>query len=199
MTGAPDLALDLLAARLRQGDETAVAEIFRAYEPYLRLVTHRHLSAALRTKLDSLDIVQSVWVQLLQDFRKGGWCFTDAGHLKAYLAKATRNRLIDRFRQNRPALEREQHLADSDEDRLPPAAQPRPSEMAQAEEIWLQIQALCSPQQVEIVQLRRQGLTMGEIAARTGLHPSSIRRILYDLARRLGTQRKAAHHGPTRQ
>jgi len=192
MAAATDTSLDLLLARLRQGDETAVEEIFRIYEPYLRLVAQRHLSTAMRANVDSLDIIQSVWLQLLQDFRKGGWCFADAGHLKAYLTKVTRNRLIDRFRQHRAALEREEHLPDSDEERLPPATHPRPSQAAQAQELWLQIHALCSPGQMEIVQLRQQGLRVDEIAARTGLHPSSVRRILYDLARRLGTYLKAS-------
>src|SRR5262245_58189564 len=110
---ATESSLDLLLGRVRQGDEAAVEEIFRIYEPYLRLIAQRHLSAALRVKLDSLDVIQSVWLQLLQDFRCRGWCFTDASHLKAYLAKATRYRLIDRFRQHRAALQLEQHLPDS--------------------------------------------------------------------------------------
>lgn len=192
MTTATDTSLDVLLDRLRHGDETAVEEIFRIYEPYLRLVAQRHLTTAMRAKLDSLDIIQSVWLQLLQDFRKGGWCFTDAGHLKAYLTKVTRNRLIDRFRHHRAALELEEHLPDSDEERLPPTTHPRPSQAAQAQELWLQIHALCSPGQIEIVQLRQQGLKVDEIAARTGLHPSSVRRILYDLARRLGSYLKAS-------
>ncbi len=182
---------DHLLARLRQGDEEAVETVFRAYEPYLRLVVRRHLSTGLRTKLDSVDVVQSVWVQLLQDFRRGGWCFADAAHLKAYLTRATRNRLIDRFRQHRTALQHEQHLPDSDEERLPPNAHPRPSQTAQENEVWLQIQALCPPGHMEIVQLRQQGRTINEIADHTGLHPSSIRRILYDLAWQLGVARKA--------
>jgi DNA-binding CsgD family transcriptional regulator len=41
-----------------------------------------------------------------------------------------------------------------------------------------------------VVRLRREGRTVDEIAAQTGLHPSSVRRLLYDLARRLGVRRK---------
>ncbi len=43
----------------------------------------------------------------------------------------------------------------------------------------------CSPAHREILILKRQGLPNSEIAARTGLHEGSIRRILYELARRL--------------
>jgi RNA polymerase sigma-70 factor (ECF subfamily) len=179
-----------LLDRLRQGDEAAVAEVFRTYEPYLRLVVHRHLAPALRPKLDSQDVVQSVWVQLIKDFRRGGWCFNSAGHLQAFLTRATRNRLIDRLRRHRVALEQECPLERSDEERLPSSSQPRPSQLVQEQEAWQKIQAHCSPGQMEIVQLRQQGLTINEIAARKGMHPSSVRRILYDLAWHLGVARK---------
>ena len=48
----------------------------------------------------------------------------------------------------------------------------------------------CSPAHREILLLRRQGLLLSEIAERTGLHEGSIRRILYDLARRLAISRR---------
>jgi RNA polymerase sigma-70 factor (ECF subfamily) len=44
--------------------------------------------------------------------------------------------------------------------------------------------ALCPPAHHELFRLKRLGLTLSEIASRTGLHPSSVRRILYELARR---------------
>ena len=48
------------------------------------------------------------------------------------------------------------------------------------------------PAHREILILKRQGLPLAEIAARTGLHEGSIRRILYDLARRLAIPRRTA-------
>jgi DNA-directed RNA polymerase specialized sigma24 family protein len=50
----------------------------------------------------------------------------------------------------------------------------------------------CPPAHREILILKRQGLLLSEIAARTGLHEGSIRRILYDLARRLAIPRRTA-------
>jgi RNA polymerase sigma-70 factor (ECF subfamily) len=47
---------------------------------------------------------------------------------------------------------------------------------------------LCPPAHRELLQLKRQGLSLAELAARTGLHASSIRRILYTLARRFAEQ-----------
>ena len=40
--------------------------------------------------------------------------------------------------------------------------------------------------------MKRQGLPLAEIAGTTGLHEGSVRRILYDLARRLAITRRAA-------
>jgi RNA polymerase sigma-70 factor (ECF subfamily) len=50
----------------------------------------------------------------------------------------------------------------------------------------------CSPDHRQILILKREGMTLDEIAARTGLHEGSIRRILYELAKRLALPRRIA-------
>src|SRR3954469_26056307 len=95
---------DPLAALLHQlssGDAAAAQRVFLAYEPYLRMVVRRQLTPALRTRFDSLDIVQSVWADLLTGFQAGRWRFGTPEQLRAFLVKVTRNRLIDRVRQQR--------------------------------------------------------------------------------------------------
>jgi RNA polymerase sigma-70 factor (ECF subfamily) len=187
----PGPSLEALLDKLRHGDEAAAEEVFRAYEPYLRLVVRRQLSRALRAKFDSADIVQSVWADLLRNFRDGGWEFPDADRLRAFLVKATRNRFIDRLRRHLAELEHAQPLPDRDADALPAAPGPDPSELLQAEELWEQLLELCPPAHVRVLWLKRQGLPLAEIAARTGLHEGSVRRILYDLARRLAVRQGA--------
>ena len=91
--------LDDLIERLNKGDIAAAERAFMAYEPYLRMAVRRRLSGALRTKLDSMDIVQSVWADVLSGFRDAGWRFADRSHFRAFLVKVARNRLIDRRRQ----------------------------------------------------------------------------------------------------
>jgi RNA polymerase sigma factor (sigma-70 family) len=139
----------------------------------------------LRSKLDSMDIVQSVWADVLLGFRQSGWRFTDRTHLRAFLMKVARNRLIDRRRQHHRAIEQERPLDQSSAEDLPQVNQPRPSEIAQEHELWKRMLEECSPSHREILILKRQGLPNSEIALRTGLHEGSIRRILYELARRL--------------
>jgi DNA-directed RNA polymerase specialized sigma24 family protein len=73
---------------------------------------------------------------------------------------------------------------------MPHAREARPSETAQADELWQQMLALCPPVHHRILKLKRQGLTLVEIAERTGLHEGSIRRILRQLARQMAIVRQ---------
>jgi len=185
--------LDELIDRLNDGDPVAAERAFLAYEPYLRMAVRRQLSGPLRSKLDSMDIVQSVWADVFCRFREAGWRFTDRSHLRAFLVKVARNRIIDRHRQHHRALEQERSLDDASPYDLPPTGEPRPSEVAQGHELWELMLEKCPHQHREILQLKRQGLPLAEIAARTGLHEGSVRRILYDLARRLAVPRRTAN------
>jgi RNA polymerase sigma factor (sigma-70 family) len=182
--------LDVLLEKLCSGDAAAAEQVFLAYEPYLRKVVRRQLPPRLRAKLDSIDVVQSVWADVLQGFRSAGWRFADVAHLRAFLVKATRNRFIDRVRQHEKALKLEKPIACTDPDQLPPARQPRPSEAVQADDLWQRMLALCPPAHHQILQLKRQGLTLVEIAQRTGLHEGSVRRILRQLARQMAVKQQ---------
>jgi RNA polymerase sigma-70 factor (ECF subfamily) len=187
--------LQALLERLCKGDDQAAEQVFRTYEPYLRKVVRRQLPARLRAKFDSLDIVQSVWADVLDGFRRAGWRFEDAEHLRAFLVKATRHRFIDRYRQHQRALERERPLADHAGEAGPVSPAPGPSEVARADDLWDKLLALCPPEHHEVLRLKRQGLEAPEIAARTGLHEDSVRRLLRQLARRLALQSPAPPGG----
>ena len=120
-------SLEVLLDRLNQGDVAAAEKLFLIYEPYLRLLVRRRLGTHLRSKFDSIDIVQSVWADLLAGFRANDWQFADPTHLQAFLVKVTRNRFIDRLRHHRRALSHEQSLASAPVESLPatPQAGPR--------------------------------------------------------------------------
>jgi RNA polymerase sigma-70 factor (ECF subfamily) len=175
--------LDALLLRMRAGDFRAAEGVFLAYEPELRRIVRRRLSSRLRAKFDSLDVVQSVWVRVLHDYREGGRDITSPAHLRNFLARVAHNCLTDRLRRYRKALEHERPLADDG----PPVAarQPRPSEEARANELWENMLDSCPPQHHDVLRLKRQGLPLAAIAERTGLHEDSVRRILRKLARSL--------------
>jgi RNA polymerase sigma-70 factor (ECF subfamily) len=191
---SPD-TLEVLLDKLCQGDTEAAERVFLSYEPYLRKVVRRQFPPWLRTKFDSGDIVQSVWADLIHGFREAGWRFPDAGHLRAFLIKLVRHRFIDRLRQHRTAGALEQPLPGDDAD-APVARQPRPSEVAQAGELWERMLLLCPPEHRELLRLKRQGMPMAEIVARTGLHEDSIRRILRTLSRRVAFREEPVSPAP---
>jgi RNA polymerase sigma-70 factor (ECF subfamily) len=185
---SPSDPLQLLLDQLCQGDPEAARLAFVTYEPYLRMVVRRQLSGAMRTRFDSLDIVQSVWADLLGGFRAGAWSFESTDQLRSFLVRATLNRLVDRSRRERNSLSREQSI---DPDSLGVAAKSDGSaagERLEADELWEQMVERCPPQHRELLALRREGLPLAEIAARTGLHESSVRRVLYELAARIAAR-----------
>jgi RNA polymerase sigma-70 factor (ECF subfamily) len=191
MSGAANSSL---LEKLNRGDSGAVAEAFREYAPYLRLVIRRQMPARYRGKFDSSDVVQSVWADVVEGLKHDGWRFRDDAQVRAFLARIARNRLIDRLRHHQNALSHERPIQEADPEWLPESGQPRPSEVMQAEELWQRLQTLCPPAHREVLRLKRQGLPLAAIAASTGLHEGSVRRILYDLARRLALRDKTVPH-----
>jgi RNA polymerase sigma factor (sigma-70 family) len=176
---------DTFLEKLCSGDAAAAEKVFRAYEPYLRSVVRRQLRPQLRVKFDSIDVVQSVWADLLKGFRDSGWKFPDRHRLKAFLVTATRHRLLDRVRRHRLSLRHEEPADDTSVKATIPSPEPRPSQILQANELWERILSLCQPAHREVLQLKRQGLSVAEIARRTSWHEDSIHRILRNLASRL--------------
>jgi RNA polymerase sigma-70 factor (ECF subfamily) len=183
-------SLDHWIGRLNEGDIDAVGRVFMAYEPYLRIAVRRRLSPRLRSKLDSRDIVQSVFADLVRGVRDGGWYFAGRPQLEALLRRIARRRLADRCQKHARALQREHSLDDAPSHCLGDAAQPRPSLEAEGREFWERVLCACLPAHREVVGLRMRGYRMGEIAMRTGMHEGSVRRILYELARRLSIERR---------
>ncbi|MFO0909833.1 MAG: RNA polymerase sigma factor [Isosphaeraceae bacterium] len=181
--------LDVLIERLNRGDLAAAEQAFLDYEPFLRMAVRRRLTGRMRAKLDSIDVVQSAWADVLRGLREAGGRFADRDHLRAFLLRVVYCRLIDRRRQHHHAIERERSLADMEPYDQPAAVTPRPSEEAQGQELWESLLAHCPPQHQEIVRMRRNGLKLAEIAAASGLHEGSVRRILYDLARKIQRDR----------
>jgi RNA polymerase sigma-70 factor (ECF subfamily) len=185
-------ALDTLLEKLANGESVAAERVFRDFEPFLRAMVRRRLTPPLRAKFDSMDVVQSVWADVLVGFREGHREFKDHAHLRAFLTRVTYNHFVNQCRRHSSALEYEQPLHSDDAQTLPSSGQPRPSEVAQADELWETMIDLCPPAHRQILEFKRQGLPLAEIAARVGLHEGSVRRILYDLAKRLASSRGAS-------
>src|SRR3954454_16749088 len=116
-----DEHLQALVDGLNRGDEIAIQRAYQVYQPFLRMIVRRRLSCPLRSRVDSLDIVQSIWADLLPVFRRAGWNFADAERLRSFLARVTRNRLVDRQRKHGAGLARVRAIGDGDLQQLPAA------------------------------------------------------------------------------
>lgn len=184
-----DILLADLLEKLHAGDAGAANELFQRYEPYLRMVVRRKISPALRAKFDSEDVVQSVWADMFRGFQRANWEFNTPSQLKAFLVRAVTNRFIDKVRRNRNELAHQENGIPVEE--LPQSVT-RPSEEAQAGEMWDELLNLCRSEHRMLIELKRQGISLDEIAERSGLHKSSVRRILYDLARRFQEKNRPA-------
>jgi RNA polymerase sigma factor (sigma-70 family) len=188
-----------LMGLLGRGDDAAAAEVFRSYEPYLRMVVRQRLTPRLRAKFDSVDIVQSVWADVVDHLRDREQRFDSPAHLRNFLVRATLNRFIDRIRSHRRAVEHERPLISDAAGAVAESRAPAPSAVEQAEDLWRRMLDLCPPAHRDLLKMKRQGLPASEIAARTGLNPGSVRRILAKLASRLAAETQASTTaGPTK-
>src|SRR5947209_20132331 len=102
--------LETVLEQLTAGDAAAAQRVFTAYAPYLRMVVRRQLTPALRAKFDSMDIVQSVWADLLVGFRAGCGVFNGLRLLRAVLLRAPPTRLLARVRHRQKHLQLDPHL-----------------------------------------------------------------------------------------
>jgi RNA polymerase sigma factor (sigma-70 family) len=180
--------LDRLVERLSQGEMSAAESLYAEIAPYLRLVVRRNLPRRLRPKFDSVDVVQSVWADFIGGLQAGRWQFASAAQVRAFLLKSTRNRLIDRVRQYRVAVEHERSLAAAVSSDQWQCREPRPSQHAQASDLWQRLLSACPPEHRELLRMKGDGAPLAAIASRTGLHVDSIRRILRQLAREVSLQ-----------
>ncbi len=180
--------IDDVLARLGRGEATAANELYTAYSAYVRAVVRRRLSTHLRAKFDSADVAQSVWAQVVR--RVGaGWHVGSEQELRAMLAVIARRRLATRARtHSRPA----ERASDAALDRVPEGRQSSPSKVAYAHELWDRLLQHCPPEHRDVLRLRRDGLPLDEVAARTGLHEGSVRRILRQLFREVAVSEPVA-------
>jgi RNA polymerase sigma-70 factor (ECF subfamily) len=189
-----ELSLQLFE-RLNNRDVDAVERAFHAYEPHLRMVVRRQIPQSLRAKFDTVDVVQSVWASVLKGLQEGDLRFTDEAHLRSFLIRLALFRFIDLCRQHRLSLGRERPLAVLDAKQLRTSPCDRPTEIVKAEELMDRLMKLCPPSHRELLRLRATGLPVAEIAARTGFHEGSIRRIFHDLERRFDAEEEGTPAG----
>ncbi len=189
-TGHPDLSL---VSRCLRGDETAWEDLIRVHSRRVYGLCFRFTNSGSEAQ----DLTQEVFLRVfrtLKTFR------STEGSFGTWLARVTRNLLIDNYRRSR-----QERATDSIEEQLPiieeegAAASPRPDELVAGREasdiLQLALQQL-SPDLREAVILRDlQEMEYREIAdvlqIPEGTVKSRINRGRAELARRLKKQKQA--------
>jgi RNA polymerase sigma factor (sigma-70 family) len=175
-----------LIERIKAGDEDAVRDLIHRFEGDVRTIVRGRLPQSLRSQFDSMDFVQAVWQSVLTKDGQDLARFTNARHLRGFLEGVAKNKVYEehrrRTRTRKYSVQREEPLYVKRGDREMPrevaALDPSPSQDAQADERYEQLVEGRSPQETEVVELRRRGLTYDEIAKQTGLSERSVRRII---------------------
>jgi RNA polymerase sigma factor (sigma-70 family) len=80
-----------------RGDQGAATALYREYGTMILRVVRRHLHASARTRADSEDFVQEVWLAFVKDAPRER-SFGTPAELAAFLAQIARNKVIDAVR-----------------------------------------------------------------------------------------------------
>jgi DNA-directed RNA polymerase specialized sigma24 family protein len=174
--------LEELVERIRQGDEDAARELIESYGSLLRYIIQRKLSQKVRALLDSQDIEQFVWrsffTRLIHDRRLD----TPEGLLRSLKIVARdktveKNRHFARQKNDRGRVQSLDQLNSADKELLVDR-RPAPEGTAIAREEWDRLLEGQPEHCRRILELLRDGHTHLEVAARLGLHPKTVQRVV---------------------
>jgi RNA polymerase sigma factor (sigma-70 family) len=188
MTASPD-EFTTLEARVRLGDEEALAELLRQYEPEVRRAARYLLGRLMRSGLDSVDLVQSVYVALLEGLRDKRFYLSNAQQFLGLANKIVRGKVARHWRKAR-------HQFPLDAEALETGAvgagataasggETDPAAQVEYNDALEHLFAYLNEPEREVVELRLLGCSTAEVARRLGLDPDVLRVRLSRLRRRL--------------
>ena len=176
------------------GSDEAVWALLDRYSKNILRVVRRHLPAEIRSKVDSTDIVQSVWKSLLRnEARFDSDCSPE--QLIAYLAGMPRLKVYEthrHFTTMKGDVHREQSINSHAEDpartvEVNDNRTPRPDVIASARDNWTRAIDITGERGRTIVDMRLRGLTLSEISTEMNVSLSTVRRVLDTLLQSLST------------
>ncbi len=137
----------------------------------------------MRTLYDSTDIAGDVWKSLIA--KADRFDFPTLDHFLGFLAKAAEQKIVDEYRRmhaQKNDVDRERRLdADADGEASPQSLashDPTPSAVVSANEGLELFRGRCTPQELQVVDLRLAHLENAEIAPRLGMNLRALQRIL---------------------
>jgi len=184
-------SFDGLIDQLRAGSDDAAARVFNRFARRIVGLARQELHAALRSKLDPEDVLQSVFRSFFHRQRAGRFSIESWDSLWGILMVMTLRkcrRRIAYFRAHRRNVQREkawEENTDADGDPALFAREPTPSEAAILIEVVGRLMAALPEEDRAVLTLHLQGCTIAEIKAKTGRAMRTIRRILARIRRQL--------------
>ena len=156
--------------RVRAGDARAAEDLVRRYEPLIRREVRLHLEDRRLGRLfDSMDVCQSVLKSFFVRTAAGQFDLDDPAQLVRLLVTMARNKLASEARRQHRRKRDQRRAAGGDEGLAAvPAADPTPSRVAAGRDLVDQVRARLTPEERELADLRAQGLSWEEVAARAG-------------------------------
>jgi RNA polymerase sigma factor (sigma-70 family) len=177
--------LQELLRRIQAGDEAAVAEFLRLYEPHVRRVVRARLRIpGARRVSDSSDLCQVVLASVLVGSALGRYDVADTEAMKKLLARIAANRVIDLVR--RPEFRRPVVPVGDGSDGVEVVARtPGPTSQVALHELIQKADRLLTEGERPIAELRKEGLTWEEIGQRLGKSADAVRKSLDRATRRI--------------
>jgi RNA polymerase sigma factor (sigma-70 family) len=171
---------------VRRRDDAAVARFIDRYRPLLhRVVRVRGTLRRLQGLLESQDIVQSVFVQVIDEIA-GGRVFANEAALEGYLAAVGRNNLRDAIRRER-ARKRGGDGVRSEGSGLveQPGSDPTPSQVVAVREEIARVEAVAPASELEVLREKVDGADWKELAEARGLDPDALRKRIERVRQRI--------------
>lgn len=175
-----------LIQRLRENSEEAAFELFDLCKFRVYAAVRRRLNRQMRSKFDSQDFVQDMWASFFTNISQISR-FSTEEELVGFLIRIAGNKVADeyrkRFKTEKHDIRRERYMGEARSSLTIDlvSTDPSPSAEAIANERWDQILEQMPQSYRRILQLRRTGATMQEIADELKVSERTVRRILKNL------------------
>lgn len=184
MSPQPDPAeIDSLMGRIRGGDEAALGDFLQRYESRLRMAARVLLGPALRTHLDSLDLVQSVNCVMLPGLRDGKFDVSSPERLLGLALTILRRKVANKWRH----LQRQKPADSQSEEELLVTNSPGddPAMSALVKDSVEHVLNSLPDNDRQLIELRLLGYSTPEIAQQMQCDPHLLRARLSRLRQRL--------------
>lgn len=165
----------------RRGSEDAAREIVRCFGDHVLLIVRRRLGRSLRRRHESADFTQNVWSSFFAHLHDLQGIETPEA-LAGFLTRMARNKVVSEVRRQletaKRSVDREESLQTYQE--LPEhfVNSRSPSKLLMADEAWDRLMDSTSEQGRQILELRRRGMTLEEVAQHLDINERTVRRVL---------------------